>query len=344
MQVSFLIGNGFDRGLGLRTSFRDFFPVYCKEASGSPEVEAFKDLLRADGGFDRWSDFERALGIHTDQPPLNQEDSLENCLEDFERSFAGYLEREAARIDYAACGRILWEDFARDLSTYRSRLERNFYEEAEKRRPSNCPMTFHLLDFNYTNVLDQLADRLQGHSIINRSCHIDHLGELVHVHGTTQEAMLIGVDNIWQVNNPGLFTSVSQQRLLVKPQLNQQCGCGNDSRAIQCIQNSDEICVLGMSLGETDGTWWRLLLEWLEGRIDRQLLLFFHASRSIVQFPNRLIRRREKWKKLFFDRAGATPADREKLENRVYAAGSYGLFDLQPVLLDSSRTKVGAGG
>ena len=55
MQVSFLIGNGFDRGLGLRTSFRDFFPVYCKEASGSPEVEAFKDLLRADGGFDPWA-------------------------------------------------------------------------------------------------------------------------------------------------------------------------------------------------------------------------------------------------------------------------------------------------
>lgn len=31
MQVTFLIGNGFDLGIGLKTAYSDFYRVYCAE-------------------------------------------------------------------------------------------------------------------------------------------------------------------------------------------------------------------------------------------------------------------------------------------------------------------------
>ena len=46
MNVTFMIGNGFDLGIGLRTAYSDFYKVYCKTNSkDSPEVRKFKSEL-----------------------------------------------------------------------------------------------------------------------------------------------------------------------------------------------------------------------------------------------------------------------------------------------------------
>ena len=43
MKIVYLIGNGFDLNLGLKTSYRDFYKKYIKQKSNSEIVENFKN-------------------------------------------------------------------------------------------------------------------------------------------------------------------------------------------------------------------------------------------------------------------------------------------------------------
>ena len=61
MNVTFLIGNGFDLGIGLKTAYSDFYDVYCHPLDrDGMQIRRFKsDLLT---NYENWSDFEMAFG------------------------------------------------------------------------------------------------------------------------------------------------------------------------------------------------------------------------------------------------------------------------------------------
>lgn len=42
--VTFLIGNGFDIGLGLRTQYKDFLPLYLESENDSPVIKKLKKV------------------------------------------------------------------------------------------------------------------------------------------------------------------------------------------------------------------------------------------------------------------------------------------------------------
>ena len=47
MQVTFLIGNGFDLGIGLKTAYSDFYRVYCAETQKDDEnLRNFKSAIQ----------------------------------------------------------------------------------------------------------------------------------------------------------------------------------------------------------------------------------------------------------------------------------------------------------
>ena len=49
MNVTFLIGNGFDLGIGLKTAYSDFYDIYCMPHQGdSPAVVKFKSEIQSD--------------------------------------------------------------------------------------------------------------------------------------------------------------------------------------------------------------------------------------------------------------------------------------------------------
>ena len=99
MRITFLIGNGFDLNLGLKTRYTDFSPYYCDMPSPL------------------WADFEKALGECTSVPPLHQQQPLRSCLQDFKRQFAAYLKAEENRIDFDSRGAAMAEKFLSDLGS-----------------------------------------------------------------------------------------------------------------------------------------------------------------------------------------------------------------------------------
>jgi hypothetical protein len=67
MDITFLVGNGFDIAAGIKTSYRDFYNWYCNQPSASPCIEHFKREIQDDvkKGGENWSDFEIGLGKYT---------------------------------------------------------------------------------------------------------------------------------------------------------------------------------------------------------------------------------------------------------------------------------------
>ena len=64
MNITYIIGNGFDFNLGLKTSYKSFLDYYLKRDSGDRIIELFKDSIKQCN--DLWSDVEIALGQSTD--------------------------------------------------------------------------------------------------------------------------------------------------------------------------------------------------------------------------------------------------------------------------------------
>ena len=48
MNITFMIGNGFDVGLGLPSKFKDFFPTYVEDSKNKPpEIKQLSERIHA---------------------------------------------------------------------------------------------------------------------------------------------------------------------------------------------------------------------------------------------------------------------------------------------------------
>lgn len=330
MQVTFLIGNGFDLNLGLKTRYTDFYPGYLGQPMFDAEdldIRHFK--MNLSDNYSHWADFERALGEHTMEPPLNEEGALRKCLQDFKRQFAGYLRAQEDRIDFEDCAGEMAVEFASNLFSHLDYLQphpRNAILTAFSSRnllPSRSD-TYHILTFNYTTVIDRLVSHLDP-SVSSRSS----IGQVIHVHGTHSAGMIMGVDNLDQVANPGLFTSPRQQRLLLKPLINQQSGPDNDRNALSCIEYSHEICIFGMSLGETDAIWWKRIGKWLLGAPSRQLVIFSRKSDLDPLFHEDILDYQNSVQDRFFAQTEIPFDDWDRFREQVHIALNSDIFKLE---------------
>lgn len=188
--------------------------------------------------------------------------------------------------------------------------------------------TCYILNFNYTTIFDRLISCLYPHPSYTGPIPIH-----AHVHGTCFSDMIIGVDNLCQVANPGLFTSPRQRRPLVKPLLNQQSDRRPDEFANYSIQCSSEICIFGMSLGETDGVWWRLIGKWMTGSSHRHLVIFSQTRQPGPPFLEDRLDRKDALLDRFLSLSEIPPGHRRSCRSRIHVVITSNFFDLKPVFL-----------
>ena len=91
MNVTFLIGNGFDLNCGLKSSYFDIYEEYKNPKEGDSEIiRSFKKDLW--DNIDRWGDFEVAMAEYM-RTFKSEKDFLE-CLRDFKAFTENYLQEE----------------------------------------------------------------------------------------------------------------------------------------------------------------------------------------------------------------------------------------------------------
>lgn len=296
MQVTFLVGNGFDLNAGLRTRFSDFFKVYCEEtANDTPVIKKFKEEIGTN--VELWSDFEKQMGDYTAKVakniPLEGELRIEDyytCIDDFRNEFIIYLNEEMRRAGFMTyrdqmrekCQDMLMNPFRYLRTGQRDRLYNYINNINNNTQTWPFPVEYGFIVFNYTDVCEQCM-RIQGFREIGEYCIGSVYAQIsadrfVYVHGRLGSEILLGVDNISQIRNSLLQNDEELIYSIVKPISNRELESGQDEKAKELIETSNIIIIYGMSLGETDNSWWRVIADWLlEGKNSGERFLVVYS-------------------------------------------------------------------
>lgn len=280
MNITFLIGNGFDVGVGMRSKFKDFFPIYeVKSKDKDDRIKMLSEEIKGD--YETWADFESALGRYTLKFTRETQKDYLDQLKDFEGEFIDYLKSQEDQLSFDS-DRTISEQTINALCRYYD--NGNLAPESKTTimgvysAHSSDQHLYNFVNFNYTEILEKCLQTIPQGIVCKRknngSEKADKIGRIVHVHGKSNLHPIIGLNDVGQIENKELAGDQRFTRYIVKPSLNQLLRYGNDHTATEIINQSKIICVYGMSLGVTDKKWWHNILVWLNGANDRQLVIF----------------------------------------------------------------------
>lgn len=317
MDVTFLIGNGFDLGIGLKTGYKDFYDVYCQSKSSDSEIlQHFKsDILKEP---ETWADFESAFGEYAYH--FKDAEDYMQLFEDFIRQFSLYLENEERAFDDSKTEEML-RGMKKALSSYYD--IRPADKDTVVSLIESYRKTFNFISFNYTCCLDKCIDAVK--STPNSLASINgEIGELVHVHGYTDKDLIMGVNDASQIENETFSQDETVLNELVKPRQNEIIKMNYDYRATQIINRSRIICVYGMSIGETDQKWWKLIMQWLQRDINNHLIVLRHrAPIRMVPVWRRFV---ESTRNLLYMH-GEVPAENQRvIANQIHIDVDHNIF------------------
>lgn len=260
--VTFIIGNGLDLSLGLKTSYRDFYE-YIQSNDLHPENRIYKAIYESQDG---WADFELALGQYTHyldklpdknkaQEAIDFHEELGILMEDL----AEYLDKQEKNFD--------------KLTNKPEFTIKGYFEELPDGQSnrflgtvSQRPIIFQFITLNYTYVLEKI---LNDNSALLTPQGV-RLESPLHIHGTLSENLTLGVSDDSQIS-----TSISgtEKDDLIKPNLIGSMNDGRIERLRQIINNSSIIVLFGTSIGETDKYIWEIVNSWLVASPNRYIII-----------------------------------------------------------------------
>ena len=185
MNTLFIIGNGFDLNLDLKTSYKDFYEYYKKTPSTNEEIRKLKLDIEKD--IINWSDLELALGNYTEE--IEKAEEFEMIFEDLLDHLSKYLrfaevkisERKNEENKEKLIESICYpEKFL--LPGDRNPIA-NFIRG--KYRHSNGNI-IDVITFNYTRTLETLLNFNGEEQLLDLSNNI-HLNSIEHIHGYIDE-------------------------------------------------------------------------------------------------------------------------------------------------------------
>lgn len=290
MNVTYLIGNGFDLGIGLHTDFKSFLNYYVDVPSPTAEIAGFKKIIRHDT-IELWADFEKCFGEYISNFDDETIDDYVKLYEDVLNELNNYLNTENDRFsddiskeeEQQIIKWILLEEL--DRLGFRPALIESLYSVTGYHFP-NVNTTYNFLLFNYTSTFDKIITRVHDISngilklsTFNNVEFMREIGSVIHVHGNLNKNIIMGVNDVKQLPFLGDLPDRIKRRV-IKPEKNKRMGYNYDKDAANFINNSTIICIYGMSIGETDTIWWERIGEWLL-RGEKKKLIYFVYDQDV---------------------------------------------------------------
>ena len=334
MHITFLIGNGFDRNLGLNTLYSDFVKVYKKLKSNSEHITKFREHIKENE--ELWSKAEEALGQYTRQLEKGQGAVFSECQEDFCINLAQYLKEQEQRIDYTASKEVVqkaFKQFSR-LSEPLSTVERSKIKEVYQKY-SGEEFTFDFINFNYTRTLDQclqIVNEAPGLLGVHSNLGVQHkhsVGRICHVHGTVEGQMVFGVNDDSQIDKPEVFEGNDgelSKALLIKKEANASYRENTDAKAAQILKASSIIYIYGMALGITDRLWWERICVWLSENENHHMILHQYEMPGESALPFKRLNFELRTKQEFMKLGKLPEAKYQSVANQIHITG-YNIFD-----------------
>jgi hypothetical protein len=333
--ILFLIGNGFDLNLGLKTKFSDVVEEYKNIYTNTSDINIKKFKKELEKNHEKWADFEKEMGEYTINFDLNNKNDLVPQVDSFRKVLLKKFKEEEARIDYTINIEHIFSVFRESLTNFTDYLptaSKQIISPIISASYTNLNLCYDFITFNYTNVLDKCIELIKyGKEVIFDPILVgsehtvdDILGRVLHIHGTLKKGLILGVDNANQIANKELSKDEDIQ-WMIKPYVNNELGEHNDIEAKKLIDRSSIICVFGMSIGETDKTWWDYILTWLKSNISNHLVIFFYNDKIDETNPRTIIDNKKEVKNKLFSVVGnIQDAERKQYENRIHIPSNNG--------------------
>lgn len=283
MNLTFLVGNGFDVGMGLKSKFEDFY----KSDIFKNEKGIIYDLIKGDSIYN-WSDFELSLGKCTSEIKESQFEEFFDSKMRFDINFKNYMKIEEKNHSYI---KGYQDKIINNFENVLLNLEVETDDDILKNNILYYDRDTVIIDFiifNYTEIFTESVYKslnLYNKKMIrcgkNNFSYIK-INNPIHIHGSLYDMNhmnIIGVDREIQILNVQLFDEKFVEKtkpLLIKPYSNKYMGKKITDQCIDIIKNSNIIMIYGMSLGKTDETWWKNIAEWLIDSVNNLLFIFYY--------------------------------------------------------------------
>ena len=275
MNITFMIGNGFDLNLGLKTRYTDFYPYFKKNASDDNMIKAWIN----DSKIELWSDLEYKLGRELCR--IGTEEELEKFYTDkdeLDELLVEYLEKEQDRYKIDT-SEIIRKEMTRSLLEFYKNLSTVNRDSIQNTLSKYITEDYgyNFINFNYTNIIDQFVATYPTQPGIignHRGSYTKEIRMVHHIHGQLDADMILGVNDESQIDNDMLKRNPRFLNGFIKQNIDREIGNERIQRAINLIDKSSIICVFGLSMGETDKIYWEKLISWLKVDSEHKLIVY----------------------------------------------------------------------
>ncbi|EMF0566692.1 MULTISPECIES: AbiH family protein [Enterococcus] len=315
MNITFLLGNGFDIQCGLQTSYINFYEYILKKKYSlelSQEMDEkfvskidnmiYSEIYKSKDSIETWADLEFQLGAFTKRlKEENQETSIaERFLDDFEtlrEDLNEYLKgiqiQDNVQIN---------EDFSEILFITMDKFFNGVLEQEHDEIKSmlsentNSHFNYRFISFNYTNslqiVLQNSSNNTKGNSF-NSSSFSQYLNKaIINVHGVIDRFLTLGLNDESQLATD--FFERDDLNDLLKPDSLANSREYRRRNAENVIENSDIIVIFGMSIGSTDKHWWEKIAEVLLKAKNKKLIIHLYEKEPSYLSSRKVRLRRKK--------------------------------------------------
>ena len=314
MKILYILGNGFDLNLGMKTSYKDFYDYYKSIISTNENIEKLKKNIS--NNYKNWSDLEYALGQYTDE--FKTVEDFDVVFEDIGEKLAEYLKTEEDKFKPET---INQEKFFKDLVK-----PEEYLLPADKISLNNFKSKFNngnwdinIFTFNYTRTIEKIIENKKniklGYHPVGTASAI--LSSIEHIHGYVDERMVLGVNDVSQLKNKEFHNNIDVLEAIIKEKCNRAYRHTIDNQFTTKIQQANLICIFGSSIGDTDNMWWKLIGQKLINEIP--IIIFTKGEEVIsarIGYKNN--RTERKMRKYFLNKTKLSDEEKEKFGNNIY--------------------------
>ena len=316
MEITFLLGNGFDIQCGLKTSYLDFYKYILekkysidltkemdKESISEIDNIIYSEIYKSRDKIETWADLEFQLGVFTKQLKEKNQDVQESAnrfLDDFEilredlNEYLKYIQiQDEVEIS---------EDFSDILSTTLDKFFKNLfsreYDEVNNMlyANSNSHFQYYFISFNYTNSLEKI---IQNCSVLSKKNSFNSSSvsqivykKIINVHGVIDNLLTLGLNDETQLASD--FFDIDELNDLIKPISLENNREYMRRDAENLIDKSDIIVIFGMSIGATDKHWWEKIAYSLMNSKNKKLIIHLYEKTPSFLSPRKARKRRER--------------------------------------------------
>lgn len=280
MNILYFIGNGLDIAHKMKTSYQDFFNHYLTWLSDDEDINAMKKDIDSHR-YKSWADLEIGMGLYSSN--CADKEVFLKCLMDVKARLKEYLQKESEKINLYKVNSF--SGFINPAQFLEPEPRNRYIRYRSKFNPNE---TIDIITLNYTSTLESIFGYSGSAISISKE---SVLRNIIHVHGTLDNMMVMGVNDSSQISNTSFNTDADIIEDFVKPEYNDACMNNKNVDCESLIQNANIIVLYGTSLGKSDEKWWKLIGKRMEQDAYPLLVyLPFDENKNLTAEPNRLRR------------------------------------------------------